>query len=144
MCIRDRSRLDARFTPYVFISPFFLLFLLVGMFPLAYTAFVSVHDWGLLSGRGDYTGLENYRRVLEDRYFWNALRNTVSIFLLSSIPQILIALVLAGLLDWAAARGATTAWLHVEVDNGPALGLYERAGFRTHHSLAYISGPATH
>ena len=96
---RRLSRLDARFTPYVFVSPFFLLFLLVGMFPLAYTAWVSVHEWGLLSGQGDFTGLENYRRVLEDRYFWNALRNTISIFLLSSVPQVLIALVLAGLLD---------------------------------------------
>jgi cellobiose transport system permease protein len=93
------SRLDVRFTPYVFVSPFFLLFLLVGMFPLGYTAWVSVHDWGLLSGQGDYSGLENYRRVLEDRYFWNALRNTISIFLLSSVPQVIIALALAGLLD---------------------------------------------
>jgi cellobiose transport system permease protein len=58
-----------------------------------------VHHWGLLTGEGGYSGLDNYRRVLEDRYFWNALRNTVSIFLLSSIPQVLIALVVAGLLD---------------------------------------------
>ena len=69
------------------------------MFPLGYTAWVSVHEWGLLSGQGEFTGLDNYRRVLEDRYFWNALRNTFSIFLLSSVPQVLIALVLAGLLD---------------------------------------------
>jgi cellobiose transport system permease protein len=96
---RRLSRLDTRLSPYLFISPFFLLFLLVGMFPLGYTAWVSVHDWGLLTGEGGYSGLDNYRRVLEDRYFWNALRNTVSIFLLSSIPQVLIALVVAGLLD---------------------------------------------
>src|SRR5688572_30384110 len=87
------SMLDAK------VSPFFVLFLVVGMFPLGYTAWVSVHQWGLLSGQGDFTGFENYRRVLEDRYFWNALRNTISIFLLSSIPQVLIALALAGLLD---------------------------------------------
>ena len=93
------TRLDMKVTPYVFISPFFLLFLLVGMFPLAYTAWVSVHQWGLLTGQGDFSGLDNYRRVLEDRYFWNALRNTFSIFLLSSVPQVLIALALAGLLD---------------------------------------------
>lgn len=96
---RRLSRFDARFTPYLFVSPFFLLFLLVGMFPLAYTAWVSVHEWGLLGGKGDFSGLENYRRVLEDRYFWNALRNTISIFLLSSVPQVLLALLLAGLLD---------------------------------------------
>jgi cellobiose transport system permease protein len=91
--------LDAKVTPYVFVSPFFLLFLVIGMFPLGYTAWVSVHEWGLLAGQGDYAGLDNYRRVLEDRYFWNALRNTFSIFVLSSVPQVLIALALAGLLD---------------------------------------------
>ncbi len=96
---RRLSRADTRLSPYLYISPFFLLFLLVGMFPLGYTAWVSVHEWGLLSGQGEFTGLDNYARVVEDRYFWNALRNTVSIFLLSSVPQVLIALVLAGLLD---------------------------------------------
>ena len=96
---RRLSRFDARFTPYLFVSPFFLLFLVVGMFPLVYTAFVSVHQWSLLGGQGDFAGLENYRRVVEDRYFWNALRNTFSIFVLSSIPQVLVALVVAGLLD---------------------------------------------
>lgn len=45
--------------------------------------------------------------------------------------------VLAELLDWGGARGATTAWLHVEVDNHAALALYEPLGFRTHHSLRY-------
>jgi len=90
---------DTKLSPYLYVSPFFLLFALVGMFPLLYTAYVSVHEWGLLGGQGDFIGLENYARVVEDRYFWNALRNTVSIFVLSSIPQVVIALVLAGLLD---------------------------------------------
>lgn len=49
--------------------------------------------------------------------------------------------VVSGLLDWAASRGATTAWLHVEIDNAPAIALYEQMGFRTHHSLAYLSHP---
>ncbi len=93
------SRWDARLSPYLYVSPFFVLFTLVGLFPLLYTAYVSAHEWSLLGGQGDFAGLDNYRRVIEDRYFWNALRNTLSIFLLSSIPQVLIALVLAGLLD---------------------------------------------
>ena len=46
--------------------------------------------------------------------------------------------VLGSLLEWGAERGATTAWLHVEVDNDPARGLYERVGFRTHHTCRYL------
>lgn len=48
----------------------------------------------------------------------------------------------AELLDWGAAHGATTVWLHVEVDNDPALALYEGLGLRTHHALRYLApGP---
>lgn len=47
--------------------------------------------------------------------------------------------VLAELVDWGAAQGATTAWLHVETDNPPALAFYEALGFRTHHSCRYLT-----
>ncbi|GEP36123.1 sugar ABC transporter permease [Nocardioides szechwanensis] len=93
------SRIDVRFSPYLYISPFFLLFLVIGMFPLIYTGYVSVHEWSLIGGKGEFVGLDNYRAVFEDRYFWRALRNTVSIFLLSSVPQVILALIIAGLLD---------------------------------------------
>ncbi|MFP5253060.1 MAG: carbohydrate ABC transporter permease [Actinomycetes bacterium] len=100
------SRWDVKLSPYLYISPFFVLFLVVGLFPLLYTAYVSVHEWDLLGGKGEFTGLENYRDVLGDRYFWNALQNTLSIFVLSSGPQIVLALVIAALLD-ANLRGRT-------------------------------------
>jgi cellobiose transport system permease protein len=93
------SHLDMKVSPYLFISPFFILFLLVGLFPLAYTAVVSVHDWGLISGQGDFVGLQNYIDVLNQPRFYTALRNTFSIFLLSSIPQIIAAVAIAAVLD---------------------------------------------
>ena len=100
------NRWDVRFSPYVYISPFFLLFLVVGMFPLVYTAVVSVYDWDLIGGKGEFVGLQNYRDVLDNPYFWKSAVNTLSIFVLSSGPQIVIALGLAGLLD-TTLRGAT-------------------------------------
>jgi cellobiose transport system permease protein len=60
---------------------------------------VSVHDWNLIGGKGDFVGLENYQQVLQQPLFWKALRNTFSIFLLSSVPQVLIGLFLAAMLD---------------------------------------------
>ena len=47
---------------------------------------------------------------------------------------------MAALLGWGAEQGATTVWLHVETDNVPALALYGRLGFRTHHECRYLSG----
>lgn len=49
--------------------------------------------------------------------------------------------VLAGLLGWAAERGALTAYLQVRGDNPAALALYDRLGFRTHHTYRYLAAP---
>ncbi len=47
--------------------------------------------------------------------------------------------VVGALLDWGAERGATTAYLQVLSDNEPALALYERLGFTTHHTYRYLA-----
>ncbi|WP_458780714.1 carbohydrate ABC transporter permease [Arthrobacter sp. D3-16] len=90
---------DVKASPYFYIAPFFILFALVGLFPLVYTFVVSLFDWHLLKGQGEFVGLQNFVEVLQDRFFWNSLFNTVSIFLLSAIPQLAVALFLAAVLD---------------------------------------------
>ena len=97
--LANRARWDLTFSPYVFISPFFILFALVGMFPLVYTAWVSVHAWDLLGGEGRWTGLDNFAFVVQQRQFWVALRNTLSIFLVSAVPQLIFATAIAAALD---------------------------------------------
>ena len=93
------ARLDAKLSPYIFISPFFLLFLITGLFPIAYTAWVSLHDWDLIMGQGPFIGLTNFQDVLGSPNFYKALRNTFSIFLLSSVPQVIVAILIAYVLD---------------------------------------------
>ena len=93
------SRWDVKLSPYLYVSPFFILFALVGLFPLVYTSWVSLHNWHLIGGQGDFVGLKNYADVLQAPLFWKGLRNTFSIFLLSSVPQVIIALFLAAMLD---------------------------------------------
>jgi len=97
-----RNRLavwDLRGTPYLMVLPFFVLFGVFGLFPLAYTFWVSLHDWHLINGDQGWVGFENYSRLFSDENFWNALFNTVSLFLLSTIPQLLLALGLAAVLN---------------------------------------------
>ncbi|SFB84300.1 cellobiose transport system permease protein, partial [Nocardioides terrae] len=95
-----RSRWDVRVSPYLYVSPFFVLFAVIGLFPLGYTAYLSLYDWQpLASHKGAFLGLENYSKVLGDPVFTKALVNTISIFLLSSVPQVIIAVVIAALLD---------------------------------------------
>ena len=102
LTLRQRlSRFDVKASPYLYISPFFLLFAVTGLFPLVYTLVVSLHDWELLKGQGEFVGLGNFVEILGDRFFWNSIRNTLSIFLLSTIPQLVFALVIAAVLDQA-------------------------------------------
>ena len=93
------SRWDVKLSPYLYISPFFILFAITGLFPLLYTAWVSVHEWNLIGGQGDFVGFDNFAFVLSNPPFWIALRNTFSIFLISAVPQVLLALVIAAVLD---------------------------------------------
>jgi ribosomal protein S18 acetylase RimI-like enzyme len=72
---------------------------------------------------GDWLGLHDLRVAPEHRRRGHALA------------------VLSRLLEWGAEQGATTAWLHVETDNVPALALYESVGFAPHHTCRYLSSP---
>nr|WP_235921208.1 sugar ABC transporter permease [Lentzea tibetensis] len=102
------SALDTKVSPYLFVAPFFVLFAAIGLFPLLYTAYVSLFDWELGADDPAFIGVENYTTLVGDEQFWNALFNTFSIFVLSSGPQIIIAVLLAALLN--ANLRARTAW----------------------------------
>ncbi|MET0930172.1 MAG: sugar ABC transporter permease [Aeromicrobium sp.] len=100
MRFRDRfTKAEARFAPYAFVSPFFVVFAIFGLFPLIYTFWVSLHDWSLLAGDQGFVGLDNYRELMQDPDFWRALTNTVGIFVLATIPQLILATVLAQVLN---------------------------------------------
>lgn len=99
-------RFDVKASPYFYISPFFILFGLLGLFPLLYTGWVSLHEWSLLEDAHPYVGTENYAQLLKDDFFWNALFNTVSIWVLSTVPQLIFALLLAHVLN-SRLRGET-------------------------------------
>ena len=94
-------------SPYAYIAPFFTLFAAFGLFPLIYTAFVSLYRVELQTpGEMEWRGLGNYTALFEDEFFWTALRNTFTIGVLSTVPQLVMALGLAHLLNYKL-RGRT-------------------------------------
>jgi cellobiose transport system permease protein len=99
-------RLDLKASPYLYVAPFFVLFAAVGVFPLVYTAWVSLHEWSLLDETPEFIGITNYQDLFADTYFWNALLNTFQILILSSVPQLLMAIGLAHILNHRL-RGST-------------------------------------
>lgn len=93
------SRFDTRYSPYLYIAPFFLLFGVFGSYPLIYTFWVSLHDWDLLGAEHTFIGFDNYTQLLAGPDFWHSVVNTLGIFVISTVPQLLLALWLANLLN---------------------------------------------
>ncbi len=99
---RRLGRFDFKFSPYLYVAPFFIIFGIFGAYPMFKTLYMSFMDWDLVNERTlghEFIGLANYTRLLGDDYYWNALKNTIGVFLLATIPQILFALLLANMLN---------------------------------------------
>lgn len=101
-----RNSIGERIAPYAYIAPFFLIFGIFGLFPLLFTFYVALFDWNPVAAH-TFVGLDNFSRLFDDPRFWNAMRNTLSIWVLSTVPQLVIALGLAHLLNHTRLRFAT-------------------------------------
>ena len=97
---RHRRPGQAVYAPYLFLAPFFILFLTFSLFPLLFSIYLSFQEWNPVAGLGtmEFVGLENYGLALTDPWFWKALGNTFWLAFVSGIPQHLIALPIAFLL----------------------------------------------
>jgi multiple sugar transport system permease protein len=94
---------ESRWTPYLFLTPHFLLFAIFILFPFFFGIWISLNDW--FGGRvGAFVGLRWYQQLFDPDSiqfgrFWNSVWNTI-IFVLLSTPLLVGAgLFLATLLN---------------------------------------------
>lgn len=78
---------------YLFVLPFVIVFLIFSVYPVFRTLQLSFASY---KGFGDinYVGLKNYIRVLQDKYFWTALWNTIKIWGVNIVLQLGMAFLL--------------------------------------------------
>jgi multiple sugar transport system permease protein len=90
-------RLSPRWAPYVFISPFLLLFAVFGVFPLLFSLHLAFQSWEPTSGLDamEFVGWDNFAFALQDEWFWKSLKNTLWLAVVSGAPQHLVAIPLA-------------------------------------------------
>ncbi|MDI6871131.1 MAG: sugar ABC transporter permease [Bacillota bacterium] len=75
---RKRQMTLERRTPALMVTPAVALLLLLTLFPMFYSLFLSLHDWNMARPQHGRTfiGLGNFSRLLNDPYFWEALGRT--------------------------------------------------------------------
>ena len=84
---------------YLFVAPFVIAFLTFSVYPIFYSLYLSFCSYDTLSGVTKFIGVDNYIRLLQSGYFLESIFNTFVIWIISIIPQLSLALVLALLLD---------------------------------------------
>jgi len=88
-----------RRTILAFLGPSVLALLTVGIVPLGYAVWKSLHDFNLTRiARQRFVGLDNYATVLADPVFWAAVGRTATLFVIAVPIQIALGLMIALLL----------------------------------------------
>jgi cellobiose transport system permease protein len=94
------TRLDLKYSPYLYVLPFFVIFAVFSAYPIAYTVWIALTDRSPMNPTISFVGLDNFVELItDDPQFWNAVANTFGMFLLSTVPQLLLALLLANALN---------------------------------------------
>ena len=97
-----RQRTD--FWGYLFILPFFVVFIIFSLYPIIYSFMLSFKTWDGFRPMSD-AGMGNWKRLFTDENIILSLFNTLVIWIVDFIPQILVALLLAMIFSQMKIRG---------------------------------------
>jgi ABC-type sugar transport system permease subunit len=80
---------------YLFISPFFIFFLVFGLYPIIYSFVLSLNEWHA-NKPWTHIGLKNYANLLtRDPVFWKSLYNVVYVFVINVPVMIFLSVFIA-------------------------------------------------
>ena len=101
------ARSGDRIAGWAFVAPFLVFFLAFLIWPMIHGLYLSFTDTSLTGAGGDLVGFANYSEAFGDGDVWRSLGNTVYFTVLSTIPLVIIALVMAVLVE----QGLPGQWL---------------------------------
>lgn len=91
--VRNSENLKA----WGFAAPALIVFTLIVVVPVVWSLSLSFYHWGGL-GATEFIGLDNYRRMMTDRVFWQVLGNNLVFTVLGSLVQVFLGMAMALLL----------------------------------------------
>jgi ABC-type sugar transport system permease subunit len=89
---------------YTFISPFYILFAIFGLYPMVLSLYLSFTRWKGV-GPMEFAGLINFGLILKDKVFWQSMENGVILFFLYVPVMLFLALALAVILNSGRVKG---------------------------------------
>ena len=81
----------------VFIIPFFAVYAIFSLYPMIYSIVLSITDYEGYNRVISLIGFENFAWLATQLRFWQSLLNTVMIFAMNFVPQMLFALIFAAM-----------------------------------------------
>ena len=82
---------------YIFLIPFVVVYVIFQLIPLISTVYNSFYEnfrSGLVQVGPNFVGMDNYKELFAGGYFWLYLRNTLIMWVLGFVPQIIVSLIL--------------------------------------------------
>jgi cellobiose transport system permease protein len=89
-----KSKFQQYWPIYLSIAPFFLVFLAFGLIPTLFSLYLAFQRWDGI-GTMQFVGWQNFYFVLTDPIFGKAVLNTFIIWIMSTIPMLFFALIMA-------------------------------------------------
>ncbi|AKU98609.1 Maltose/maltodextrin ABC transporter, permease protein MalF [Labilithrix luteola] len=90
-----------RLTPWLFVAPSVLVFLVVAAYPIGYAVWLSLRRVIIVFHEDRFVGLQNFAFLLRDPRFWTALGNTAYFSFVAVSIEIVLGLAFALLLNTA-------------------------------------------
>ncbi|MDR1838154.1 MAG: sugar ABC transporter permease [Treponema sp.] len=105
----SNSKAEERFSYWLLVLPALALYVFVMAFPLFFSLFLSVSNYGGGKVFGNpnfgFAGFKAYATVFADSFFYTALRNNIYVVLISIFGQIPLGFILAYILSRGLIRG---------------------------------------
>ncbi len=89
---------------YIFMLPALVLIVMFSFYPIVASWYYSLLDWSGIGGDRTFIGLDNYREIVKDPFFWDAFRRSFY-FMFATVPfEVGFSLIVAVILNDRALR----------------------------------------
>lgn len=92
---------------WVFMLPTVILYVLFQGYPILSSVFFSTLDWSGMTTSAFFVGLDNFKELFQDKYFFNAVLNSFKYMVMAVPLQLIISLALAYTFNSIIKKGAS-------------------------------------